>query len=528
MKKILVIAISALAVITVASCTKDALNTSPTDSVASNTMLQDTDGGMIALNGAYRWFWAWGQSVNFNQHQSFGPQGYALMGDLMGEDMVMSSSGNGWFWNDYLYTVKPYYTNDGWRPYDCWNFYYTLISQVNYIIAAQHTMEGSEEDVNYIVGNSYALRAYAYHYLAMTYARSYIGHENNLSVPIYTEPTVAGSPGKARSTNKEVYERAMTDIDSAIILLGNAPKRHVSHIDAHVANGIKARMALYMGEWQTALDAAKIAAAGGKMTTDVTSGYNNASADDVLWGAEIISSQGTTNPQFLAHMDPDFGGYGDAARKCASKWLYDKIKDTDSRKAWFVADGEIEPGKTFYQQKKFQFGNKDAQGNVTDPLTGADHIFMRVPEMLLIQAECQARLGDEPGAKSTLNNFMSYRDRTYSCDGLNGLSLAPLTTTETGSLLEEIILQRRIELWGEYGRIYDIKRLRQGFKRTADMGHPATALLPSIHVDDPETFDWVLTIPQAELDANSLMVQNPIGSYPEGNMGDDPSLNPAK
>lgn len=60
------------------------------------------------------------------------------------------------------------------------------------------------------------------------------------------------------------------------------------------------------------------------------------------------------------------------------------------------------------------------------------------------------------------------------------------------------------------------------------MGHPATALLPSIHVDDPETFDWVLTIPQAELDANSLMVQNPIGSYPEGNMGDDPSLNPAK
>ena len=29
-------------------------------------------------------------------------------------------------------------------------------------------------------------------------------------------------------------------------------------------------------------------------------------------------------------------------------------------------------------------------------------------------------------------------------------------------LLEEIIIQRRIELWGEFGRIYDIRRLKQG------------------------------------------------------------------
>lgn len=159
-------------------------------------------------------------------------------------------------------------------------------------------------------------------------------------------------------------------------------------------------------------------------------------------------------------------------------------------------------------------------------MTGADQIFMRVPEMLLIQAECQARLGDENGAKTTLNNFMKFRDNTYNCTS-SGLEMGALTTQETGSLLEEIILQRRIELWGEYGRIYDIKRLRQGFVRTADMGHPVNALLPNVHTNDPESFDWVLTIPQAEMDANPLMVQNPIGSYPDGNTGDDPSLNPA-
>lgn len=96
--------------------------------------------------------------------------------------------------------------------------------------------------------------------------------------------------------------------------------------------------------------------------------------------------------------------------------------------------------------------------------------------------------------------------------------MGALTTDITGSLLEEIILQRRIELWGEYGRVYDIKRLKQGFVRTAEMGHPTDGItaLSSLKCDNPETFDWVMTIPQSEFDANKNMDpatdQNPVGS----------------
>ena len=123
---------------------------------------------------------------------------------------------------------------------------------------------------------------------------------------------------------------------------------------------------------------------------------------------------------------------------------------------------------------------------------------------------------------------MKTRQEGYDCSSKTGTALGKLTTDETGSLLEEIILQRRIELWGEYGRVYDIKRLRQGFKRTADMGHPVAALLNSLHPDDAETFDWVLTFPSKEVDANKLILQNPTGSYPtnEGLEGDDPSKAP--
>ena len=151
---------------------------------------------------------------------------------------------------------------------------------------------------------------------------------------------------------------------------------------------------------------------------------------------------------------------------------------------------------------------------------------MRIPEMYLTAAEAACRLNNEPEAKILLNTLMSYRQTGYDCSALSGSALGALTTDETGSLLEEILLQRRIELWGEFGRIYDIKRLRQGFQRTAAMGHPTAGIRTDLLWSNPESFDWVLTIPSAEIDANTLMVQNPLGSLAEGSYGDDPALNP--
>lgn len=510
------------------SCNSELLDTNPTDAVSGDTMFDNTDGGFMALNGAIRFFWQWGMTTTGNYHQCVGPQGYNLMADLMGEDMVQAAAGSGWFWYDYTYDVKDAWNSTTWRSYDAWNYYYTLISNVNYIIDAKEQMEGSTEDVNYIVGNALAFRAYAYAYAGMLFARSYIGHEDRLSIPIYTEPTVAGTKGKARSTNREVFAQAMSDINEAIQLIGGTSQKHVSHFDKYVANGLKARIALYMGDYQTAYDAAKIAVQGGSFAFNENYHFNDASDNSVLWGAEIITAQGTTNPQFLAHMDIDFGGYGSTARKCCSAWLYDKMAENDGRRSWWNYE-LLADNKTFgYQQWKFQFKNKAGVGSpVSDPTSGADHIFMRAPEMQLIIAETACRLGNESEAKQALNDLMATRQSGYDCSAKTGTALGALTTDMTGSLLEEILIQRRIELWGEFGRVYDIKRLRQGFERTQAMGHPVAGLLNSIHTDDPETFDWVLTFPAKETDANPLILQNPIGSYPEGDLsGDDPAKAP--
>ena len=89
MKKILFALTTLATLLSFSACNKELLNTNPTDSVSGDTMFNDTDGAMMALNGTIRFFWQWGQSTTGNYHQCFGPQSYNLMADLMGEDMVM-------------------------------------------------------------------------------------------------------------------------------------------------------------------------------------------------------------------------------------------------------------------------------------------------------------------------------------------------------------------------------------------------------------------------------------------------------
>ena len=115
---------------------------------------------------------------------------------------------------------------------------------------------------------------------------------------------------------------------------------------------------------------------------------------------------------------------------------------------------------------------------------------------------------------------MSIRDSEYKGASKSGKTLGTLTNSVTGSLLEEILIQRRIELWGEYGRLFDIKRLGQGFKREAPEAadNPSFApstLLPNHDTETPGTFAWVLLIPQMELDGNPEIIQNPIGDTAE-------------
>lgn len=477
-----------------ASCAEEQLETAPTTSMSGTSLMANGNAALVPLNGIYRSMYTAGWSTGGNTHQCFGISAYNLMAEVMGDDLIMGAQGSGWFWFDCVYNVKARYTTTSWRSYDLWNAYYTWISNANYILAAEETMEGTSEERGYALGQAYAIRAYSYYMLAQSFARTYKGHESEACCPIYKEPTTADTEGQPRSTVQEVYDLIVADMDKALEYLEGTSRKHISHIGYDVALGLRARIALTMEDWATAKNMAKAAiAASGCEIIPVKDfvGTNDADADNVMWAADIIADQSGMYASFFAHMSTGVS-YGSSARKLINKELYAKMGVNDTRLAWW--DPTDSKG---YQQKKFEFSDLQTWMG--------DYIWMRVEEMYLTAAEAECRMGDEAAAKADLMALMSKRDPSYSCEHLTGTAMGKLTNEWTGSLLEEITIQRRIELWGEAGRVYDIRRYKQGFRRTEAQGWPAAALLAGRPTENPENWMWVLTIPQAEFDGNVNM-----------------------
>ncbi len=493
------------------SCDGEKLELNPTSSMSGSSLMGSATTALVPLNGIYR------SMYGDNNDETFGPMSFNFMNDCMAEDMVMGQGGSGWFEWDVLYRFKNYFTSTNERCYHLWSTHYSWIANTNYILAAQETMQGDTKDVNYVMGQAYAIRAYCYFMLAQNFARTLVGHENEPCVPIYTEPTTPETEGMPRSSNKEVYEQIDSDINKAIELLKGTTQQHPSHISYATALGLKARIALVENKWQDAKDAAHEAIdASGKRIIHTSDfyGVNDVNASNVLWGFKIKADQATMYHSFFVHLDT-IQSYGTGTPKTINKILYSKMGAKDERRAWWNPgskynirddDGNVISG---YINDKFHFANpKDWTG---------DYVLMRIEELYLMAAEAECRLGDEASAKSDLMALMSVRDPEYTCEK-TGTALGITSNEETGSLLEEIITQRRIELWGEYGRLYDLKRLHQGFRRTYEQGWcVASYRLSNRPTDDPECYIWVFLIPQSEFDGNVNMTlendQNPLGDY---------------
>lgn len=475
----------ALAVFMLTSCEKEYLDTLPTSDVASETVFQTTDGALVALNGVYRSMWT------SSNHGNWGQKSYDLTMDLMGNDMVIHSRGYGWFTTEYALTAQASATTTSRSGY-AWQYYYRTINNANRIIANLENASGTVEEKEYIRGNALALRAYSYFYLANLWQHTYVGHENDPAVPLYTEPT---SEGKPRATVQEVYSQIISDLEAAEDLLEGKSRIHISHVNTSVVQGIRARVALQMEDWTTAATKANEARQGYDLMSpaDYAAGFGSIN-DEWIWGLEVPNDQATIYASFFSHVDATVRGYaGLGLQKKVTKELYDLIPEGDVRKDVIVTPGEGTNQVPDYTSVKFRL-----------PVTGSwegDYILLRAAEMYLIEAEALARIGQESQAQEVLNELLEAR----MVEGFE-----PVTASGQ-ALIDEILLQRRIELWGEGFSLLDMKRLNQDMNRPSGDGNHQAALAQvfQLDIEDPQ---FLFRIPQDEIDANDALTaadQNP-------------------
>ncbi len=482
MKKIIIniLAVSILAV----SCSDSYLETYPTNQISEKVIFQTVEGAQTVLDGVLRDMRS--HHGADNMHDQFGVKSIDLAADLMSEDIVVEKFH--WFGADYRFEN---HGAKGYRSIYAWSLFYRIIYNVNAII--NHVDEASSESENVrkdLKAQALALRAYSYFQLVQLYQHTYSGHENEPGVPLYTEASTSGNP---RSRVGEVYQQIISDLNYSIELFeeSNLPQRHISNLTMNVAKGLLARVALVMGNWEAALEMASGARIGYPVMSAeaYSAGFDNYSQQNWMWGLEVNQEQSTTYGSWFSHMDWTIGGYCGFgySPKSFNKVLYDKMADNDVRKK-IIDASSIETGRLI--PYKFSAGD--------DKEFAADLVMMRPEEMLLIETEAQFRLGFEAEARALLKQL---RDNRMD---------EPVNIESSGEqLLQEILLERRIELWGEGFSLFDIKRLKKGIDRTNSNHNPVVARTMTI---TPESPKFNFQIPQVEIDSNPAigeLDQNP-------------------
>ena len=487
----------------------DHLNTESTTSAKEDVIFSSASNAMASINGIYRLMYTvgWGSAW---EHENGGIMAYITASDLMGEDRLMNDMGSGWFYFDYAYNVFGDYTSSYGRQYNTWNFFYTLISNANYIIAHENdeALQDDPDLANYLFGQAYALRAYSYLWLIQDFQQN---DPSLPGVPIYTEPTTIDSKGKGRGTVQDVYTRINEDINTAIGYFENSSveQQHPSHIDKYVAYGIKARAMMVQHNYGEAATAAKEALkkpGASIVPFSNTSTVNNVNNSNVMWGLEILADQSLGNGGIYAHMDADCGGTYAEAQHLISSWLYDQIPATDSRRAWWTDPAEVDENSALpsyrkpYIQHKLVFINSRI-------MTG-DYILMRMEEMALIVAEAACHDKDYTTAREYVKMVTSQRDSDYEANLAKYPDSNVITTetsTQINSLMDYILFQRRVELWGEVSRMHDLQRLGLPMHRNY-------SYQPNNHTTDGYPYNYeagydgfIYAIPLEEFNGNTAL-----------------------
>ncbi len=362
---------------------------------------------------------------------------------------------------------KSIFTNNSFVT-ETWLVSYSAINICNNILEAINVVD--EADRNRIRGEALFIRGSIYFELARFYGLPYSAGNSstNLAVPLVLIPTRAVSEEDLveRNTVEEVYQQVIADLSAAEELL---PAVNGFFARNYVAAAILSRVYLQMERFAEARDAANRAielstAQEKRLMSNYMSAFNTESDSPEDLFTIQVNTQDPGNNMHLFYSTPDFGGRdGDVTILNSHVNLYEPGDDR-------LEQFQVRAGDRRTDKWRDQFRNVKV---------------VRLAEMYLTRAEANFREGTSVGA-TPLEDINRIRER---------VSL-PAKSSLT---LEEILMERKLELAHEGHNIHDVKRNRGSVR---DNNNPEL-LYP---YDDPR---MVLPIPQRETDANPNLVQNP-------------------
>lgn len=406
-----------------------------------------------------------------------------------------------------------------------WNDLYQGIARVNSVIRNVEEIPADvmpAETKEAIAGQAYFLRALFYFNLAVYFEE----------VPLITEPQTLDEAFVPKNTYDEVTAQIVEDLTLAIAALPEShPNELYGYVTKGAALGLFARVQLYNKQYDGEFgvlsltdqlmslgyslnpEYAELFTPQGEYSPEIVFAVRFLRGDDTGNGENFTATfLGTpkVDQRPMPNLVNDY--YCTDGLPITSSPLYDPNDQKQNRDPralatiYFSGDQYMDDpvrvfpgnGPTTYGMRKYIRRGPDAEGNAVFGDGSQDFILIRYADVLLMRAEALAETGNVAEATDLVNQVRA-RVNMPTVQDVEG-------AVSQNQMIEIVRHERRVELALEGLRFMDLKRwgtVEQAFQRA--ISDPVGPYNPQYLGKRSEVFP----IPQAEIDVNPNLTQNP-------------------
>lgn len=361
-----------------------------------------------------------------------------------------------------------------------WESAYIPIESANIVLDGLTAITrdtGNDRLYDNIKGSALFIRAFSYYSLLPVFCKPYnlATSDADLGLVIRTSSNVNERP--QRATLEQTYQQVINDLKDALNLLPSSTA-YQTRPNIAAAATLLSKVYLNMADYANAL----------LYSTEAMK-----TANTLLDFSSIPLMEGALFPfpEFPGNMEVIFWSFQNTYLSVLPGYgvgyvdqdLYKSYMDNDLRKVLFYATA----GQDDHYFRGSYFGSD--QGILSRNFSG-----IAANELLLINAECNARLGNLEEARKSLNTLLEKR--------FVAGTFVPISINDQESLLSLILVERRKELpfTGQI-RWEDLRRLNIDGRFSKDISRTIDGVTYTLPAGDPK---YVFEIPDKEIQLSGL------------------------
>ena len=368
---------------------------------------------------------------------------------------------------------------------------YRVIGRCNfYLDKVEELRTGLTDDdeiqyLDYYTGEVYCARALAYSELIKCFCKAYDPATAEAELGVVLADSYSGEKPAKRASLKESYEFVINDLKKAEEMLDEENDSFdAPYFTNAAAHAIHARTALYMQDWDAAIehssvligsDAFELANARGYVTSTqsfLKYLWTNDTSYENIWriGYTSTSYGSAQGAVFLNYTTDYYYYYPDYV---PAQWVLNLYGSGDARYDVYFANAQTGyPHQLTWPLLIKYYGNESLMANLIY------HVNMpkplRLAEQYLIRAEAYCEKGNYASASADLSALRQTRYTTGGSISVNAANWQETTSDE-----------RVRELYMEGFRLHDLKRWGKGFERTPQSQTQSEGSSLKIEADNP-------------------------------------------